>query len=108
TRFSRDWSSDVCSSDLEVEQPDDFPATRPLLKARPSLEDGQSRLAQRRHQCEVIMVPTPWSVRISSSRQCGTRPSTMWTEFTPLRAASRAEEILGSMPPEIVPSAKRE
>jgi hypothetical protein len=29
----------------------------------------------------------------------------MCTDFTPLRAASSAEEIFGSIPPEIVPSA---
>ena len=54
-----------------------------------------------------IMVPTPWSVMISSSRQWSTRPSTMCTEFTPALAASSADEIFGSMPPEIVPSANR-
>ena len=35
----------------------------------------------------------------------GTRPSMMWTALTPLRAASRAEAILGNMPPDKVPSA---
>ena len=30
----------------------------------------------------------------------------MWTAFTPDLAASSADEILGSIPPEIVPSAK--
>ena len=51
------------------------------------------------------MVPYAWSVRISSSMACGTRPSMMWTALTPLRAASSAPLILGSMPPEMVPSA---
>src|SRR5690606_40227711 len=32
TRFSRDWSSDVCSSDLEI------PALEPLLESIPRME----------------------------------------------------------------------
>src|SRR5689334_1481124 len=50
-----------------------------------------------------MRVPTPWSVRTSRSSACGTRPSMMCTLFTPLRAASSADPILGSMPPEITP-----
>ena len=63
--------------------------------------DSPLRTAQR----PLISVPTPWLVRISSSSACSTRPSMMCTLFTPLRAASSAELIFGSMPPESVPSA---
>src|SRR5690606_28522744 len=59
----------------------------------------------RHGQWERIIVPTPWSVRISSNMQCSTRPSTICTELTPFFAASSADEIFGSMPPLMVPSA---
>src|SRR5262245_41411982 len=59
------------------------------------------------HYLLLISVPTPWSVSTSSSRALGTRPSMMCTLFTPLRAASSAEPILGSMPPEMTPFATR-
>src|SRR3989338_8068170 len=55
----------------------------------------------------LISVPTPSSVRISSSSACSTRPSMICTDFTPLRAASSAEPIFGNMPPDNVPSATR-
>src|SRR5688500_324542 len=86
-------------------------------------EDGGRRVVQRvievedphapgrREACDshnyllLMSVPTPWSVRTSSNRALGTRPSMIWTLCTPLRAASSAEPILGSMPPEITPFA---
>src|SRR4029079_14260821 len=40
------------------------------------------------HHFERISVPTPSSVSTSSSSACGTRPSMMWQERTPARAAS--------------------
>src|SRR5690606_33900228 len=52
----------------------------------------------------LMSVPTPSSVSTSNRSACSTRPSMICTDFTPLRAASRAELILGSMPPDSVPS----
>ena len=51
-----------------------------------------------------MSVPTPSSVSTSSNKACSTRPSIICTVFTPLLAASRAELILGSIPPLNVPS----
>src|SRR5690606_20595402 len=47
----------------------------------------------------VIRVPTPSSVKISSNTAWLTRPSTIWALRTPPLTASRAQPILGSMPP---------
>ena len=49
-------------------------------------------------------MPTPERVKISSSKEWGVRPSMKWTLPTPWSRESRAEWILGSMPPEMVPS----
>src|SRR6185295_121491 len=65
------------------------------------------RQAGNAHYLLLISVPTPWSVSTSRSSALGTRPSMMCTAFTPLRAASSAEPILGSMPPEMTPFATR-
>src|SRR4051794_35498020 len=61
------------------------------------------RQARDAHYLLRMRVPTPWSVRTSRRSACGTRPSMMCTLFTPLRAASTAEPIFGSMPPEMTP-----
>src|SRR5688500_12231621 len=63
------------------------------------------RQAGNAHYLLLMRVPTPWSVSTSSSSALGTPPSMMCTLRTPLRAASSAEPILGSMPPEITPLA---
>src|SRR5204862_3573014 len=49
-------------------------------------------------------VPTPRSVKVSSSREWGTRPSRMTAPSTPPSTASRQVSSLGIIPPEIVPS----
>src|SRR5690606_15916933 len=67
---------------------------KPLLQ-KPEAT-GRSRQAPRPL---VISVPTPVSVKISSSTALGTRPSMMWALFTPPCTASRAQRIFGSMPP---------
>ena len=52
----------------------------------------------------LIKVPTPSSVNTSNKSACCTLPSIMWTLLTPPLAASSAELILGSIPPDKVPS----
>ena len=49
------------------------------------------------------MVPTPESVKSSSSSACGTRPSRMWARATPPRTAWAHASILGIMPPTAPP-----
>ena len=44
------------------------------------------------------MVPTPSSVKISNSRQCGTRPSMMVAECTPPSTARAHASIFGTIP----------
>ncbi|ABA49821.1 hypothetical protein BURPS1710b_0379 [Burkholderia pseudomallei 1710b] len=98
---------------VEIEEPDGAARLRAGAPPARSLgrllarrrRGGAARLAARA-QCERIIVPNGCSVRISSSTECSMRPSTIWTDFTPLFAASSADEIFGSMPPEIVPSSK--
>src|SRR5690606_40933285 len=46
----------------------------------------------------VTIVPNPSSVKISSSSECGTLPSTMCAAGTPPRTARRQASILGIMP----------
>jgi hypothetical protein len=53
----------------------------------------------------VTMVPTPASVKTSSSSAWGTRPSMMTADSTPEFTASMQFSTLGIMPPEMVPSA---
>src|SRR5699024_6670643 len=45
-----------------------------------------------------IIVPTPWVVKISRSREWGTRPSTTCAEATPPRTARRHASIFGTIP----------
>src|SRR5690606_7433340 len=47
----------------------------------------------------VLRVPAPSSVKISSNTAWLARPSTIWALRTPPLTASRAQPILGSMPP---------
>src|SRR4051794_32542092 len=64
----------------------------------------------RRHQVgharspEVIIVPTPESVKTSSRSTCGMRPSRMCAERTPFSTAWMQAAIFGIMPPVRTPS----
>ena len=51
------------------------------------------------HRAGRTFVPTPASVKSSSSSECGTRPSTMWANGTPPWMASRQACSLGRIPP---------
>ena len=52
----------------------------------------------------TIWVPTPLEVKISSSRECFCLPSIMWTLLMPESSAETQLAILGSIPPERMPS----
>ena len=52
----------------------------------------------------TIAVPIPFLVKISSSRQCGIRPSRICTRLTPFLIALVQLPNLGSIPPPIKPS----
>src|SRR5690349_8783711 len=99
----------------------DLLAARGLEHGRKRLQDLQAPLAGLRRGASRcvhhdvpragtssarIIVPTPSLVSTSSSSAWSTRPSMMCELLTPLRTASSADPILGSMPPWIVPSAK--
>src|SRR5574341_112700 len=53
----------------------------------------------------VISVPTPSFVKISSSREWGTRPSMIWTLAQPASRALKQDVVLGIMPPAMTPEA---
>ena len=65
-----------------------------------AMKSGVSRPRPR-----FTMVPRPASVKTSSSRAWGTRPSRMVAASTPEFTASMQFSTLGIMPPEMVPSA---
>src|SRR5262249_43188947 len=50
---------------------------------------------------EVTMVPIPATVKSSSRRLCGRRPSMMWADWTPPRIASTQAASFGRIPPSI-------
>src|SRR5690606_3278205 len=83
TRFSRDWSSDVCSSDLHaLRQPVDLVAVhdgvRPLLD--PALLERVLSAAWR-HGAATVAVPLKDTVKLVDGG---------WVESTPPRARLRA------------------
>ena len=76
--------------------------------------EGGGRLGIGAHQCAAVdgrhgrtMVPTPPSVKSSTSTAWGTRPSRMWAPFTPARTARAQAWALGTIPPEATPDATR-
>ena len=51
----------------------------------------------------LTIVPTPWRVKILSSRACSWRPSRMWAWATPPSTARTHDATLGIMPPAMAP-----
>src|SRR2546429_2808287 len=83
TRCSRDWSSDVCSSDLsqkcprqEVETPNLLgPPLRPEDSARSLLQEVSGRLHVRHR-------PSPWFLRArSEERRVGKECRSRWSPY---------------------------
>src|SRR5690606_40668167 len=67
TRFSRDWSSDVCSSDLAP--PDGVPIQEdPAFRPRPKLRRSATRAAFSPH---IPCTPPPGGVARSEERRVG-------------------------------------
>src|SRR5690606_39496821 len=54
TSFSRDWSSDVCSSDLSLSKLEGKPMTRPAGVARPILTLSQRREGAARRRLAAL------------------------------------------------------
>src|SRR6266511_3018962 len=76
TRFSRDWSSDVCSSDLpgqeeQAEEQDD----RGMLEAGPEREAEHVLVRLGISHCRVLR-HRPADIRYTWSSTCRTRPMT--------------------------------
>src|SRR5690606_40363907 len=89
TRFSRDWSSDVCSSDL----PNDCPQTESELGPRRSVRSGAARsqrppasglrarrqLLLRKHESRIHR---PWEADArSEERRVGEALRTRWVKY---------------------------
>src|SRR5262249_24574568 len=97
---------------IEVEDPD-VGRSKPAPRAkRPCRSRRVAALAHPVHLRAFFLglawrptsVPTPCSVKSSSSTQWGTRPSMMTTASTPASTTSMHPSTLGIMPPEITPS----
>ena len=64
---------------------------------------ASGRPRRRPSQVDPTMVPTPSSVKSSSSSACGVRPSRMWARRTPWRTARAHASTLGIIPPVAAP-----
>src|SRR5690349_24904719 len=73
TRSLRDWSSDVCSSDLIVAPPRDGEAV-----VRGDLDIGQAR-RERGHVALAVLVAPPGDERRSEERRVGKECRSRWS-----------------------------
>jgi hypothetical protein len=95
----------VTDRDQETGLLDTTPFIDSVSDAQSSNPSDAAAAAGPAAQSDLTMVPTPYSVKSSSSSACWTRPSMMTAPSTPFSTASTHVSILGIMPPRMVPSA---
>src|SRR5690606_41059510 len=81
TRFSRDWSSDVCSSDLEHHRVSRGPDPHPGITAKraPPQLNAQSRKASASPTQRAVSSPWPPLASRSEERRVGKECRSRWS-----------------------------
>src|SRR5690606_40251449 len=87
TRFSRDWSSDVCSSDLE-------PGARPRRAAPAAApRDGGGALSLAIGKCSTAANTRGRTANVATGRtKCGLWAAAQSAQVHPVRGSVRSEE----------------